>query len=341
MDFFADRDTQETAAASLRFDGDMKTGIGERDLLDKLAVLAEAAPSPPIGFLYGSGFETNPGLLDAVAARWPVLGNGAETVSAVKDPGGFFRTLRSLGIPHPETRTTPPEHFEGWLVKRIGGAGGSHVSTAKDEAPGNVYYQRHVDGTPASLLFVANGSEMTPIGFSTQWAAPGPRSPWRYGGAVRPAALGDARETRMIGWIASLVEAFSLTGLGSADFLVEDEKIWLLEINPRPGATLDIFDDTAHPLISFHLDAVTTRKLPSRPSTGGAAATAIVFARHGVTIPHGLEWPEWASDRPKPGERIAKDGPICTVMARGKTKDQARQCAERRVREIWAAVSGT
>jgi predicted ATP-grasp superfamily ATP-dependent carboligase len=59
-----------------------------------------------------------------------------------------------------------------------------------------------------------------------------------------------------------------------------------------------------------------------------------------VTIPETFEWPDWTSDRPKPGERIAEDGPICTVIAREKTKDQARQLAERRVRDILEALRG-
>jgi len=339
-DFFADRDTQEIAAASLQLDGPMRAGIAGVDLLDKLKRLAEAAPSPPIGFLYGSGFETNPAMLDAVAAQWPVLGNPAQTVAAVKDPARFFPALETLGIPHPETRMERPSDLEGWLAKRVGGAGGSHVGPATEARGTGHYYQRRVEGAPASLLFVADGSSMVPLGFSAQWAAPGTRSPFRYGGAVRPADLSRPAETGMAEAAAKLVDSFGLAGLGSADFLVSGDSIRLLEINPRPGATLDIFDDAAAPLISFHLDAVTNRKLPTGREMSDAAASAVVFARRPVTIPETFEWPDWTSDRPKPGERIAEDGPICTVIAREKTKDQARQLAERRVRDILEALHG-
>lgn len=340
VDFFADRDTQVTAAASLQFDGTMKAGIAEDDLLDKLEQLAEAAPSPPVGFLYGSGFETTPALLDAVAARWPVLGNSADTVAAVKDPAKFFPALEALGIPYPESRMERPVELEGWLAKRVGGAGGSHVLPAIEAQPEGLYYQRRVDGAPASLLFVGDGTAMVPLGFSEQWAAPSARSPFRYGGAVRPADLSANAENRMVEAAADLVESFGLVGLGSADFLVSGDTVWLLEINPRPGATLDIFDEPDRPLISFHLDAVTRRKLPTGRGMSDAAASAVVFATLDVTVPDAFEWPDWTSDRPKRGERIAKDGPICTVMARGKTKDQARQLAGFRVRDILDALCG-
>lgn len=340
MDFFADRDTQEIAAASLRFATDRKAGILKDDLLAKLGALAEAAPTPPIGLLYGSGFEADPSLLESVSRRWPVLGNGGPCVAAVKDPAPFFAALAALGIPHPQTQANAPEAPGGWLMKRVGGAGGSHVTEAGCEGTRNVYFQRQVQGSPVSLLFVGNGSAMTPLGFSAQWALPSTASPWRYGGAVRPADLGEAVERRMIGWVTQLVEAFGLSGLGSADFLVSADAVWLLEVNPRPGATLDIFDDAARPLISFHLDAVMSRKLPTAPSMSGAAATAIAFAPRALTVPAGLDWPDWTSDIPEAGERIAMDGPICTVMARGETTEEAKHLAELRAAAIWTAVSG-
>ena len=62
-----------------------------------------------------------------------------------------------------------------------------------------------------------------------------------------------------------VAQAFRLKGLGSADFLVNGGEARLLEINPRPGATLDIFDSDTQPLLGLHLDAVLERRLP-RPA---------------------------------------------------------------------------
>ena len=62
-----------------------------------------------------------------------------------------------------------------------------------------------------------------------------------------------------------VAQCFDLKGLGSADFLVNGEDFHLLEINPRPGATLDIFDSEAEPLLRIHLEAVLEQRLPDCP----------------------------------------------------------------------------
>ena len=46
-----------------------------------------------------------------------------------------------------------------------------------------------------------------------------------------------------------------LAGLNSVDFLVADDAVWLLEINPRPGATLDIFEPDGGSLFALHVQA--------------------------------------------------------------------------------------
>ena len=83
----------------------------------------------------------------------------------------------------------------------------------------------------------------------------------------------------VVGDRATVTSAFSIKGLASADFMVHGQSAMLLEINPRPGATLDIFDSAAAPLLGLHLDAVMHGKLPrARSNSTDAMASAIVFA---------------------------------------------------------------
>jgi predicted ATP-grasp superfamily ATP-dependent carboligase len=135
--------------------------------------------------------------------------------------------------------------------------------------------------------------------------------------------------------VTGVARAFQLRGLASADFLVNDRDALLLEINPRPGATLDIFDCGATPLLRLHIDAANEARLPPRPlKLGGAMASAIVYAVTGGAAPHGFVWPEWSADRPKSSERIDKNGPICTVSARASTKARAKRLIEERTCKI-------
>ena len=337
-DFFADTDTQEAAHACRKLKGGMNKGLQEQPLLRALEALAERAPSPILGFVYGAGFEDRPELLTLIARRWPVLGNDATTVKRLKAPEIFFAELDRLGIPHPLTASERPAKGGRWLAKRRGGAGGSHIvpSRLMKTAP-DAYYQERVEGRSVSALFVGDGSGARVLGFSEQWTAPTPKSLWRYGGAVRPAALSPASAQRMAFAVMRIARSFKIKGLASADFMVRDGKVLLLEINPRPGATLDIFDCSATPLLRHHLEAVSEGKLPPRAlKFEDAMASAIVYADKGGAAPSGFVWPEWSADRPKSSERIDKNRPICTVWARGSTKARAKRLIKERICKILA-----
>jgi predicted ATP-grasp superfamily ATP-dependent carboligase len=231
--------------------------------------------------------------------------------------------------------------MRGWLVKRRGGAGGSHIrSRAGRRVDAADYFQERVGGESLSALFVANGYETRVLGFSAQWTAPARGRPFRYGGAVRiPEPAPRSAEAMRLA-VERVAPAFALKGLGSADFMVQGDHAHLLEINPRPGATLDIFDADAEPLLGLHLDAVLRGSLPPGPlDLEGAAASAIVFTEQALRVPD-VSWPDWAQDRPKAGERIDKDGPICTVLARAATPAEARRLVEERTARIRAACRG-
>jgi predicted ATP-grasp superfamily ATP-dependent carboligase len=335
-DFFSDTDTEMTAHACRKLPGGTSRGFRWQTLYPALKALAHAAPSPILGFVYGSGFEDRIPLLSLIAKHWPLLGTDASTVARLKAPEDFFAMLDRLGIAHPPTSRVPPARGGAWLAKKRGGAGGSHVvprRLAKDAA--NLYYQQRVDGRSVSALFVANGSGARVIGFSEQWTAPLLSSPWRYGGAVSPATISASVARRATDAVMKVARAFAIKGLASADFLVRDEEPLLLEINPRPGATLDIFDHGATALLRLHLDAVRQGTLPSRVSTSGeAAAAAIVYAERGGRAPAGIAWPTWVADRPKPSEWIDKNRPICTVLARARTAAGAKRSVEARRRLV-------
>jgi len=335
-DFFADTDTREAAHACRKLGGSIRRGFRAESLLRTLEALAERAPSPILGFVYGAGFEDRPELLTLIAERWRLLGNDAEAVKRIKGPEIFFAALDRLDIMHPVTLSERPAKGGAWLAKKRGGAGGSHIVPSRlSKSAANVYFQQRVEGRAVSALFVGNGQNARVLGFSEQWTAPSPPSLWRYGGAVRPAALLKTVEQQMTSAVTSIAQAFKIKGLASADFLVNDGGALLLEINPRPGATLDIFDWGATPLMRLHLEAVRLGKLPHRAlKFEDAMASAIVYAPWGFSVPPGTVWPNWCADRPKSGEWIDKNRPICTVWARGSTKTQAKRLVEERICKI-------
>ncbi len=336
-DLFDDEDTRLLAAAN-RLAGDPQSGFDGETLLAALDAMAETAP--PVGLVYGAGFEDRVELLEDLARRWPLLGNQPETVRRAKNPIELARFCVALGIPHPDVSLTMPQNSENWLVKSVGGAGGSHIAPAGAwrTSEENVYFQRIAPGEPISILFLADGANVHFLGASRQWPAPAPEEPFRFGGSLRPARLSPETEARLRDAARSIAGAVGLIGLNSIDFLVDDGDFNLIEINPRPGATLDIFEDREGRLFQAHLDAC-LGTLPLHPlQFEGAAAAAIAYAPRPIAFMPALNWPDWAADRQKAQTALGMRDPICTVKACAAEPERALALLHQRTAFIFEEI---
>jgi predicted ATP-grasp superfamily ATP-dependent carboligase len=335
-DFFGDQDTIAAAHAHVRLETGSVLSIDTQELLAAFEILA--ASRQPAGAVCGSGFEDRPELLARIAQHWTLLGNKPETVARVKDPLAFADICRNCGIPHPETALTPPADPTGWLRKRKGGAGGWHIGAAVGHQTSDTgfYFQRRVQGTAVSALVLADGHRAMILGYSVQWSSPTPRHPFRYGGAAQPAALAPEIASQMSGAVQRLMSAAPIIGLNSIDFLVDENEFHLLEANPRPGATLDIFEPRDGSLFALHVAACEGRLPPTPPSYDEAGASAIVYADDDTPSIPAMEWPSWIADRPCVGASIKAGGPLCTVLAFASTAVAARALVEQRIAIVLA-----
>jgi predicted ATP-grasp superfamily ATP-dependent carboligase len=331
LDLFADRDTATLAERSLRLPSALM-GF-DRNVL--IAAAAEIAPEMR-GLVYGAGFEHDTDLLASLASRLRLLGNAPETVAAAKNPIRFAALLARLGLPHPPTTTTPPPAGGDWLAKAAGGSGGGHIVSAEhlSAAPGR-YFQQRMPGRPLSALFLADGRAVRIIGFSEQWVAADAAAPFRYGGCAGPTQPPRKLTAAVVEACAALADALGLVGLNSLDLLLDGAEFQVLELNPRPGATLDVFDGRGETsLWRWHLDAVAGRLPPAGVPRGAARAAAVVYAPWDIAIPEALSWPDWAVDRGPAGTVVKRGGPVCTVTAAAATVAAAREGAERRAAQL-------
>lgn len=321
VDFFDDDDTRALASATDSI-ADPAQGFTADDLISRLRKLAGS--EDPIGLVYGSGFEDRPEILAALAKELFIFGNKASNVVRAKDPRGLEALCRELNIPHPDIRFDPAADPEHWLIKRQGGGGGIHIRPADMPLASGDYYQRRLPGVPVSVLLLADGPSAQILGTSSQWTAESPELPYQFGGAVRPALGADAQLAAISEAGQKIVAALGLVGLNSVDFLADADGFHLLEVNPRPGATLDIFMDRDGALFDAHL-AACRGHLPRQPLVfTKAAATAIAYApRELPSMPH-LAWPDWCKDRQRPGTFLRAGDPVCTLSAEADIAAAAR-----------------
>lgn len=337
LDAFGDLDTREAAMAWARVPVDRRWRFRRADLLASATRLAP----PPIPLVWGSGFEGCGELLAELAAGRPCWGMAPSAVRVLKDPIGLARLTASLGVAHPETRLRPPLEPDGWLIKRRGAAGGGHVHPASGQAPHGRgwYWQRWAPGRPVSALVQGDGRRACVLGFSEQWAAPGHHRPFRFGGAAAPADLSPRARARLARDARALAERCGLSGITSIDALVDGESVTVLEINPRPGASLDAYERAyGVNLFRLHHDGCGGR-LAAALSPVAAAGSAIVYAPVPLSVPDGSPWPAWAADRSPPGTMIPVGGPVCTVLATAASVVAVRAELDRRRRLLMGLMT--
>lgn len=334
LDLFNDLDARVLAVASRSVAG----RNGKFDAQQLLAAAQELCPPESCaGLVYGSGLEGRTKLLERLSNGRTLFGNPPETVAALKDPARFFPLLGSLGIAHPEVRLDPPADVAGWLVKRIGGAGGGHIRQAhsRHRTRARRYFQRYQPGRTLSVLFAANGRHARVIGFNEQWTA-GVRQCARYcyGGAASQALVPLQTRRLIASLLDDVVQAIGLVGLNGLDFILAGDKPSVLEINPRPTATIDLYDaDIEGGMLALHLHAC-GGELPEIPAAGVARAHAIVYAAAALRVPVGIAWPEWCTDLPEGGGVIQTGAPVCSVHAQAATGARARELVLARRRRM-------
>jgi predicted ATP-grasp superfamily ATP-dependent carboligase len=190
--------------------------------------------------------------------------------------------------------------------------------------------QRFVVGDLASACFVADGRRARLLGLTRQYAGEsGLGAPsFAWCGNVAPWG-GPELEAIIERAVNALVQGCGLRGLNGIDFIVQEGVSWLLEVNPRPPASFELFERLLDVnAFQLHVDSCEGR-LPDPPGKvcGAAWGKGILYAREDLTVGDTRSWSQQgAADIPHPGEQIPSGAPICTLFAQGK---DAADCWQR------------
>ena len=338
-DAFGDQDAREASAACRVIAGAAQGGFRTKPVIAALEDLCAASPREPIGLVLGSGFEDKPRLVAALARRFRLLSNDAQTIADCNDPRQLAQVMNRLGIAHPETQLSPPDAPAGWLSKRIGGSGGRHIRICSEgvRAAPRRYFQRQRQGARISVSALAVGKDLA-LYFTGQWCAPCERRPFRYGGAVcRPDEdIDDPAALAMCKAVAQLVQVFDLKGALSFDFIVDDGLPLLIDVNPRPGASFDVVDDEQGRHFAHHVEAFLGSPGfgPEGAPIATAKAAAIVHADRSALTLGSLTWPEWSADRGEAGTFVPRGAPLATALAQASEAGAAEGLARARLAEL-------
>ena len=337
LDLFGDVDTRRAAS---RWEPIGTPGSLHIDTASTLAALRRLAEEgeggqPVAGWIAGSGFEGEPGLLEQGAAVLPLIGTAPNAVRRLRDPASFFGFLRTRVMPYPQVLLEPPEDPAGWLMKDAHGCGGWHVRHApwsvEEPLSSHDYFQREMPGQPMSATFIANGSDVHVLGFNEMTVRPFGARPFVFCGAIGPVRVPENIAMRVIEIARALTAEFELRGLCSLDFMRDGNAIGVLEVNPRPPASMSLYRPPpgVPGLMQAHLRACLHGELPAMPPhRQDIEGIEIVFAPRPMQLdgPAARELAEWPGirDIPGAGQRFDIDDPLCTLTASGATADEVR-----------------
>lgn len=326
LDFFGDSDQPPTA--------EVHSLVRDLGLPPELAALAEAArlfvPRAE-RVVVEAGLENEPALLKLCPEekRW---GNSSETVTRVRDLDQVRTVLLGTGMRLPEVigpGQALPAHGH-YLVKNLTHSGGLGVREWDGHTPprDQEILQRFVEGELASACFVSDGQEVQLLGLSRQFAGvPELGAPaFTWCGNVAP--WGNLElETTVLKTIKVLTRSFGLVGLNGIDFKVQDGVPFLLEVNPRPPASFELYERLRGVnAFQLHVDSC-QKKLPAAlpPVPSDLAwGKGIVYTRSDLLVGDTHSWAaQDISDIPHPGEQIPGGGPVCTIFAHGKDAAEA------------------
>ena len=288
---------------------------------DALAALAAGVEADAV--VYGGGVENRPDLVAQLSHGRELLGTPAELLGAVRDPWSVGAAARAAGAQAPETRSVDDLPGLGrdagaWLRKPRHGGGGRGVRRwMGGRLRTTEIIQRYVRGLSCSAVAIADGRRATVLGITEQLRrAPG----FHWTGNVTPPRLPESEQAELDGQLRAVCDEvaarFGVRGAFGVDAIWDGRHAWVLEVNPRPPAGLELFGPGS---FEAHVRGARGLGLPaagSPPATRCAKVKLVLFAPRDLRAPDPGWWPAaLVRDIPHAGESIKRGDPVCTLVS--------------------------
>ncbi len=328
FDLFSDTDLQSIATVEVIPINDYPHGFVER--------LAKYPSDIPV--LYTGGIENHPSVYLALQQQRPVWGYthpDPQSGNSIRNPLYFDIVADQSGLKRPRHAWMELPQDGHWLRKPIAGAGGRGIVRWKpdSELPDEHYVEEFLAGPSLAAVYVRLDDKAHYLGVTEQLIgtsfihAP---SAYTYCGSIGPYQFNDSLSATFdyIGKQLVTIDP-ALNGLFGVDMILHEDQLYLLEVNPRYTASIEVLELTSGiPFLDQHVQAFgQPSHMLSRAELGLIVGKAIYFAPHPILFPADGPWsahksndlwttPDYA-DVPAPGTIIEKGHPVLTLFAEG------------------------
>lgn len=272
-------------------------------------------------WMYTGALENYPDLVDQMAAIKPLWGVSGEALRRCRDPLVLHDTLAAFGVASPET--LPLDHMpagEGtWLAKTYRHAAGVGVWRYGEQPPNTkVYAQRFVDGESLAAVFAVAADTATLLGVTRQLI-----ESFGYRGSIGPVQLSASQQSELLRIGDYLRTSLGMRGLVGVDLVAAEQGLFVIEINPRFTASVEVVERAANvSAVAAHAACFTNRSAPAAtPQSEKHVGKRILYAAEPVQVGEALatEMLELhqagsVADVPRVGTAIGAGEPICTIL---------------------------
>ena len=345
-DMFADADLQEIATA-------IRVDRYPNDLRSAQRLF------PPGEWIYTGGLENYPKLVEQIARERPLIGNNRSVLQQVRNPFELTSVLSRCGFAVPQTQIeVPTDYSRRWLRKPMRSAGGTNIAFwADNKAIGRSpddsetedatralyrhhYFQEHIAGTSYGAVCAVNEQQGAMLLGVTQsltgeeWSG---ASGFVYCGSVGPVTLPEAAERTVRKSAKVIAQEFSLQGLFGIDFVLSEGHPYVVEVNPRYTAAVEVLEKAyCRPLLTWYIDSTHFASQSPVDSTDCLSASccvgkSILYARQPWKLTERqsrcfetIDCVEYR-DIPVVGTSFEAGQPIVTIMVEGDDRTEVME----------------
>ena len=219
--------------------------------------LAVAESLPPSPWFYTGGFENHPAWVEQISRRHILWGASARAIRIVRDPIRVAALLHEQGIHAPAVRRDPQglPRDGSWLMKPLRSGGGRDIRPLSDDQDcpsARCYFQERVVGPSFSALYLGHRERTRLLGVTQQLLGVG-GNPFAYRGSIGPWPIEESLAIKLQFLGEVVASASGLVGWFGIDYVLRDGEPWLVEVNPRYTASVEVHElATRRAFVSEH-----------------------------------------------------------------------------------------
>ena len=280
--------------------------------------------------------ENHPQVLQELTTKATLFAPAVNQIIRMRNPLDLQSVLANSRFQYPRTFASHERLPQGetlWLKKPIASAAGQGIhavaNTHISSLDPTMIIQERILGRSISVSYLMHPARTELLGCTEQLL--GHRelhaSEFQYCGSIGPLEIPASVNRQILELGQFLQHEYALRGLIGVDLILHDDQLWLIEINPRYTASMELFESQFdRSLIQLHLDS-----FASNPASFNRIdhakkhfGKAVLFAPATTQIPNEFQ-PIWqaalnchrptVADLPTIGATILAGHPLFTIFA--------------------------